>query len=108
MKKRVATIKIHSIIDVITNSSTELFCTVEGTEESLRNILTELCGNHLFEYGDGISINEVEIYNEVTKDYEIKKGFYNIDVDYNFPCCQCKLLKTALKEKFPSIEFDED
>ena len=53
MKTKLCTVKIHSIVDLITNSSTELFCTVKAkSEEEINKVIAtilEECGCNAIE-----------------------------------------------------------
>ena len=61
MKKILFTIKPHSIIDVITNSSTELFVGKNQNKDQLIELIKEVCPNYLYDYDELKSIDELEV-----------------------------------------------
>ena len=102
------TVKIHSMVDLITNSSTELFCVVianseQNVQEVIDSIIAE-CGCKILE----------EIYVEPyidldedspTYDKEIE-GKFNIMYEQHAP--PCNLIMNKIKETFEIIiEIDE-
>jgi hypothetical protein len=53
------TIKPHSVVDVITNSSTELFVGKNSSKEALEELIKEVYPNYLDEYESLISIDDL-------------------------------------------------
>jgi len=93
MKKILFTIKPHSVIDVITNSSSELFVGKNQSKENIIEMIKEIYPNYLKEYHevkniDDLTFDELDIYfqymclphhdlfNSITKvSYPILNGF---------------------------------
>ena len=93
-------VAIHSVIDVITNSSTEIFCAVKGkSKEAIYSVLEKITkdlGYTCMEF----SVSEHEIWDG--NDYVIKKGEYQIDYEQcNEPC---KAIMEKIKEVLEVIE----
>lgn len=96
MKKKIkVVIKPHSIIDVITNSSTEIFCAINSKDhfEDIKLFL------------ENILNKEVEIY----KEYEENK-YIVFSIEYgeneNIKNDFIKLLKRVLEENFGKDNFE--
>jgi len=64
------TLKIHSVIDVITNSSTEIFIVYENSVKDINELLQEI-------------LTLLNIKNKVSDLFEVKGG-YNQDLYYNY------------------------
>jgi len=71
MKKVVFYLKPHSIIDVITNSSSELFVGTGSNKEDLEKAITYFYPNYLDEYKNLCSIDELSI-----QDLEVFFSYY--------------------------------
>lgn len=85
------TLKVHSFVDVITNSSNELFVGKAQSKEEMKKLLLEAYPNYLKEYEeiksiDEITIEELETYFEFfcspnhwptigKNDYPVPNGF---------------------------------
>lgn len=97
MKKVIGQVNTHSVIDVITNSSTELFCTVKGkTEEMISNVLEEIKK----EFGcDAVSFSicgsEIE-----DKDGNYTEFTTQFDISYDHECyhAPCDMMIKKIKE----------
>lgn len=60
MKKLIMfTLKLHSVIDVITNSSSELFVGKAQSKEIMESMIKELYPNYLDEYDELLNIDEL-------------------------------------------------
>jgi hypothetical protein len=98
MKKTLFTVKVHSMVDTITNSSSELFCTVKGTKETIEKAIEEV----LKEFG----CEAVELtVNEHIADYG-KPVENTFDVYYDFEIHQppCKMIEKRLREILKEYE----
>jgi len=99
MKKRIGKVVTHSCIDVITNSSTELFCTVKGK----RDVIVATIMSIMEEVGcSAVDMEVSEMEDDETG--EIIKGQYGIWYDYEMKHEPCDLIKRKLKEKLNMIE----
>lgn len=101
MKKKLCTIKVHSIVDVITNSSTELFCVVKGnTESEVRKIINKI----LHECECSILIDSIDVYPHEdweNDDGKVIEGQFDILYEQHAPPCGMILRK--IKEVFEVI-----
>jgi hypothetical protein len=90
MKKLKIKITFHSMVDVITNSSSEIFCQIKSKEflEEIALYLTEILGREI-EYCDDCDEDDNSI------DFWIEYGDYDYLTD-DFS----KLLNIVLSEKF--------
>ena len=88
------TIQVHSMVDVITNSSSEIFCTLKGEQEEIEDIIDDV----MKEFG----CEAVELtVNECLDDNDDPiPGKYTIDYDFEMHQCPCKLMEKRLKEVF--------
>jgi hypothetical protein len=94
MKKILGTINVHSLIDVITNSSSEIFINdVNKTEEQINVIIDEV----MSEFGCSAVSLTIERKYDYETDTEID-GVYDIWYDYEVNHPPCKLMETRLKE----------
>ncbi len=107
-KIKLGTIQVHSVIDVITNSSTEIFCTVEGkTEEAIQKVIDKILKDfdcECLKNGDfGMYVQEHWDYKD---DHEVLvKGKF--DIYYNYGCKPCKMIYEELKKRFSVINFND-
>jgi hypothetical protein len=94
-KNVVFIIKPHSIIDVITNSSTELFCGVFSKEklEDIRDFLSNLLDKKLSLYGD---------FDKDFIVFEIERGGGDEEITSDF----IKLLNKILEDNFGKGNFE--
>jgi hypothetical protein len=94
MIKIIGSVKIHSVVDLITNSSTEIFCNVKSeNEKTLMKILNKI----LKEYG--CEAVEFRIYEKEDDDGKIIENEYYIAYDHECYQPPCKLLLKTIKEK---------
>lgn len=92
-KKVIATVNIHSFIDIITNSSTEIFVEgIEKTEEEIYKVLDQI----KTEFGCSCVDLEVEPYYDQNGD-EVEGKFNITSEHYREPC---KKLVERIKEVF--------
>lgn len=61
--KTLFVIKPHSMVDVITNSSSELFVFNGDSKESIKEIIKSVYPNYLDEYHELVNISEISIQN---------------------------------------------
>lgn len=95
--KKLITVNIHSIIDIITNSSTEIFCTIKGsTIERVNEVIEQLMSEMECE---ACHIWADEHYEEDEDGKEIKNPLI-VDVWYDYEIYRepCKYIKTKLHE----------
>ena len=101
--KLLFTIKPHSFVGEITNSSTELFCTVSGKskefiEEGLQGILKEFgCSAVSFQ------VENYEYENE-NEDWVVDPNKFSIWYDYEINHEPCKMMKKRILELFETVE----
>ena len=67
MKKILFILQVHSVVDIITNSSSELFVGKNQSKETMIELIKEVYPNYLNEYDelksiDDISLDEIENY----------------------------------------------
>jgi len=102
MKKTLCTIKVHSIVDVITNSSTELFCIVKAkTEDEVHKIIY----NILQECNCMALMESIDVYPHKDNDGETVEGLYDIVYEQHTP--PCKLILHKIKETFDVIREEK-
>lgn len=61
MAKIIFTIKPHSVIDVITNSSTELFVGKNQSKQAMDELIKEIYPNYLYEYEELLTIDDLTV-----------------------------------------------
>jgi hypothetical protein len=98
MRKKLGTIILHSTIDVITNSSSELFCTVEGEKEAIENILKEVVNEM------GCTAVDISLYEYYDDNDEIVQGRWSVHYDYEMHHEPCKAMLNSIKEKLNIID----
>ena len=101
-------INIHSMVDLITNSSTELFCYVKDkTKKQVKDMLESMTK----EFG----CTAVEFYvdddcwlwdEEKGKEYK-DKNIVSINWDYEIHHEPCKMMLKRLEEVFGDIKYDK-
>jgi len=101
-KKTLCVIKVHSIVDLITNSSTEIFCVVKAdTKNHVQKIINEIlndCGCEVLSDDNALCVNDYVKYDEETGDDIKMPGHYEITYEQHAP--PCKLILKRLKEVF--------
>ena len=107
-KKLLCVIKVHSIVDLITNSSTEIFCVVKAdTKNHVQKVINEIldeCGCEILRDGDnGLYVNDYERYDEETGTDIKMPGQYEIVYEQHAP--PCKMILKRLKEVFEVTEM---
>jgi hypothetical protein len=91
-------IPLHSVIDIITNSSTEIFTYSEGSVEPCREVLTEV----LKLMGEDTPIDEMfEL--AVEPDMDRFETYLQYELNYDNPD-----LEEIIKEKYDLSSFNED
>lgn len=107
-KIKLGIIKLHSVVDLITNSSTELFCVVEGNDtDAIYDLLDEI----LEQFGciackDGLSVEQHVKYNDDTGEEDEIEGQLAIYCEYHQ--APCKLIKDKIKELLTVVEEPEE
>jgi hypothetical protein len=105
MKTRLCTINVHSLVDVITNSSTELFCVVKAKSTNvIEKVITEIlkeCGCRVLSDDNKLTVQYHEEYDEDTNTYHTPEGQYDICYEQHAP--PCDLIVKKLKEKFEIV-----
>ena len=105
-KTLLGVVNVHSNIDLITNSSTEIFCVVEGNDkdnlqEILNNILEDLgckcCGGE-----DGLYIEPHNYWDEENNKEVYPEGQFAIWYENYAP--PCKMILEKIKETFSVIK----
>lgn len=99
MVKILGIVKLHSSIDVITNSSTELFVTVKGEQEVIKKVIKDIL--------DDFGCSAVEFSVDEHEDYDTEKiipGQYKISYDYEMNHEPCKMMKKQIIEKLNVVE----
>jgi len=103
MKKLI--IGIHSVTDIITNSSTEMFCNVKGkSEDAVQEILdkiTDDIGCSCVE----LDVDQAYFYNEETGEETEPEGIFSISYEQSSE--PCKLILDKIKEVFKIIIIKE-
>lgn len=107
MKKTLCTIKIHSIVDVITNSSTEIFCVVNAeSEDVVREIINAIlkeCSCHILISGDyGLDVCQHCEYPEDSDNEVIVEGQF--DITYELGALPCDLILEKIREQFEIVQ----
>lgn len=93
---------IHSFIDIITNSSTEIFCKIKGKtkeiiEKMIKSIMKEIgCTGVDFTVEQGTDEDDNEI-----------EGLYEIWYDYEINHEPCLYIKKRFKEIFGESIIDD-
>lgn len=100
-------IKTHSLIDVITNSSSEIFCTIKGkTQETIEEMINEIVKEF------GCTAVEFRVY---PVEYENKHGDYiesetDFEISYDYECNHepCQMMLKRFEELFgeENIEYN--
>ena len=100
MKKKIGRINIHSAVDVITNSSTMLFCTVKGKEKAIEAVLEEIKD----EFGCTAVEFSIDQAEDKDNDYELITNQYEISYDYEMHHQPCNMMLDKIKEKLNIVE----
>lgn len=110
-KKVLCEVQLHSVIDIITNSSTEIFCTVEGSsQEAIQDVVNTILEQFecdLCSQNDGLRVYPLEEeWDEESGDYKpAKEGrFY---IEYEYGAKPCKLIRDKIEETLSVIKFTE-
>ena len=94
MKKTLLEVQVHSSVDVITNSSSEIFCRISGNQEEIEKIIDKV----MKEFGcEAVELTVNELYDNYD---ELIPGKYVIEYDFETHQCPCKLMEKRLKELF--------
>jgi len=104
MKKILCTLKLHSIVDIITNSSTELFCVVKAkSEEEVQKVIDEIledCECSILADDCGLQVEQRVDWDDDGHEFIIE-GEYDICYEQHAP--PCGLIKRRLKEVFEIV-----
>lgn len=102
MKTKICTIKLHSVVDLITNSSTELFCTVKGSSrEDVQKLLSEI----LEDFGCETLLGDFGYGGMWVDESEENEGCYDIMYENHTP--PCKAILKRIREVFEVIAEEE-
>jgi len=105
-KSLLGVVKVHSTIDLITNSSTEIFCVVEGSGEKaiqgVIDLLLEELGCECIQNGDGLTVERYEKYDEEKDDYVFPEDQYAIYYEQHAP--PCKMIMKRLEVLLTVVE----
>ena len=94
MDKILFTIKLHSVIDVITNSSTELFVGRNQSKQAMDELIREIYPDYLNEYEELLTIDDLTI--EQLNQY------------FDYTCCSyCFPSSKAQMPIIPGFTFEE-
>jgi len=94
-------INIHSLVDLITNSSTELFCYVKGkTGDQVREIIKVILEEFECEAVDFYVDDEVWLWDDVKGEEYLDEGKVSISWDYEIHHPPCGMIIKRLKEIF--------
>jgi len=102
-EKLIGKVNVHSIVDLITNSSTELFCTVTSkSEEIISTTLDEI----LVEMG----CSGVEFTVDQSEDDDGNEIIGQFDISYDYECFHkpCKHILNMVKERFNIIDIEDE
>ena len=95
-KKLLLTVDLHSTIDLITNSSTEIFCTVNGkSEDAVQSIINKVLREFGCECCIEMSVSQHENW-ENGGDGEPIPGKFDISYEQQAP--PCKMIEKRIKE----------
>lgn len=101
-KERLCVVNIHSIIDLITNSSTELFCIVEGSD---KEVIQDLLNEMIEQFGCTtckLSVEPNFRLDDETGEESVIPGQFGIWYEYYQE--PCKLIKNKIKELLTIVE----
>jgi hypothetical protein len=105
MKKQVV-IQTHSFVDLITNSSTEIFATVLGEIEAIEKIIEEVVDKEMGCDSVEFSVSEYEDWDN--SNGKVVPGKYVISYDYEINHAPCRMMEAKimakLKELFTVVE----
>jgi len=104
-KTLLSVVKVHSTIDLITNSSTEIFCVVEGSgadaiQDVINGVLEEMGCECMNEYG--MYVEKYEKWDDDKEDYVYLKDQYAIYYEQHAP--PCKIIMKRLEELLTIVE----
>jgi hypothetical protein len=109
-KVTLCTVKLHSVIDIITNSSTEIFCVVEGSgEEAVKDVVNgilEQLGCEICSSDFGLSVSPHIEYEEGTYDEKEIEGQF--DISYEYGAKPCKIIRKKIEEMLTVVKFTEE
>jgi hypothetical protein len=93
VKKTVFVIKPHSIVDVITNSSSELFVAINSNKETIEQLIEKIHPNYLDEYEELKTIDDLEPE--------------ELDIYFQYACSSWSATKKEDCPVLPGFTFDE-
>lgn len=80
MKRKIFVFNVDNIIDIITNSSSELFILEGDTKEELTNLIKEVYPNYSNEYEDLVKLKEASLdQKRIYITYVVEKHDYSCD-----------------------------
>jgi len=109
-KEILSVVKVHSTIDLITNSSTEMFCVVEGSgaeaiQDLINMVVEEELGCRCMANGDGLTVEPYEKWDDDKGEYVYPEDQYSITYEQHAP--PCKMIMKRLDELLNVVEkFD--
>jgi len=108
-KKLLGYVNLHSTIDLITNSSTEIFCVVGGkSKDQIKEVVNKIIsdfGCHCIMNGDGLEIEDYIRWDDESGKEIKEEGKFSIWYDRNYP--PCNMIKQKLGEVFTIEEVNE-
>ena len=97
-------VRLHSVIDVITNSSTELFCNVRGSsKKAIRDVLEKIVDDLGCK---AVDFDVDEAYEERAGKEVLLKDVFMITYDYECYHEPCKHMLDKIKEVFEVVEVE--
>lgn len=100
--KKLMSVNVHSLIDIITNSSSEIFCTVKGkTEKQIEKVLDSV----LKDFGcEGV---EFFVREKEDDDGNEIPGVFNVLYDYETGHIPCKMMTDKIAKLLNAEIYEE-
>jgi len=109
-KVLIGVVNVHSTVDLITNSSTELFCVVEGSDADaiqavIDGVLEELGCSCILNHYEGLTVEPYEKWDDDKGDYVEMEGQFAIHAENS--ARPCKAIMKRLDELLTIVEKPE-